>query len=285
MENIQIGPYQGCEVGFLTKHGKQHIVQFSLENALGCKLVHTDRYDTDLLGTFTRETERTGTQLDAARKKAQKAMELTGASIGLASEGAFGLDPYAGLSPWNTELVLWSDKDRGIEVCGIAQGFAQSEHKLVSDIDALENFLVLAQFPDHHVVLRPEHQEHPLIVKDINNREQLLSAFARCKATARNGLVFIENDLRAFSNPTRQAMIAKATENLVEKLLSHCPQCHNPGYWIKNLLPGLPCRRCGRKTRLPTAELWHCSACAHSQTRELNAGQRADPGGCDHCNP
>lgn len=97
MEHRALRPYQGCKVAFLTKHGKQNIVRKPLELALGCEIVHTDRFDTDHLGTFTRDIARAGSQLDAARKKAQLGMELTHASVGLASEGAFGPDPYAGM--------------------------------------------------------------------------------------------------------------------------------------------------------------------------------------------
>ena len=277
--------YQGCTVAFLTKHGKQHIVQSPLESELGCKLVHTDVFDTDQLGTFTRETERLGSQLAAARKKAAIGMELTGAQLGLASEGSFGPDPYASMVTWNTELLLWIDNHKGIEVAGIAQGPAQSTHCLVKNISELDNFVIVSLFPEHHLVMRPEHQDHPLIYKDIKTRDQLQEAFYLCKAQSSNGLVFVENDLRAFSNPTRQEMIRKAAANLVEKLLSQCPQCESPGYTIKDFLPGLPCRSCAHKTRVPTAEIWQCIACKHTATELLNVGQWAEPGRCDYCNP
>ena len=63
--------YQGRQVAILTQHGKQDLVRGPLEAALGCQLVHTDGYDTDQLGTFTRELTRAGSQLDAARKKSR----------------------------------------------------------------------------------------------------------------------------------------------------------------------------------------------------------------------
>ena len=97
--------YEGCPIAFLTQHGKQDLVREPLEAALGCHLVHTDGYDTDQLGTFTRELTRAGSQLDAARKKANIGMALTGASVGLASEGSFGPDPFGAFMPWNTEQL------------------------------------------------------------------------------------------------------------------------------------------------------------------------------------
>ncbi len=285
MKHHKIRQYQGCKVAFLTKHGKQNVVRSPLETALGCKLIHTDNYDTDQLGTFTRETERLGSQLAAARKKAEIGVELTGAHVGLASEGAFGPDPYAGMVTWNTELLLWVDKHKAIEVSGIAQGPAQSIHRSVKNVGELENFALFALFPEHQLVMRPHHQDDPRITKDIKTPDQLLEAFSACKAESGNGLVFIENDLRAFANPTRQEMIAKATANLVEKLLSQCPKCESPGYWIKDFLPGLPCRLCAHKTRVPTAEIWECIACKHKATKLLHVGQWADPRRCDYCNP
>ena len=68
---------------------------------LGCVIGLVTSFDTDLLGTFTRGAPRFGTQLAAARCKACKKMALAGRSPGIASEGRFGLDPYAGMVPWN----------------------------------------------------------------------------------------------------------------------------------------------------------------------------------------
>jgi hypothetical protein len=91
--------YEGRPVAFLTQHGKQDLVRGPLETALGCRLVHTDAHDTDQLGTFTRELTRAGSQLDAARKKATLGMALTGTSVGMASEGSFGPDPFGAFMP------------------------------------------------------------------------------------------------------------------------------------------------------------------------------------------
>ena len=55
-------------IGLLTKHQKEKVIASVLEPQIGCFIQHTDAYDTDLLGTFTQETPRYGSQLDAARK-------------------------------------------------------------------------------------------------------------------------------------------------------------------------------------------------------------------------
>ena len=81
------GGYLGRRAAFLTQHGKERVVAPTLEAALGCKVSLVTGYDTDLLGTFTRDIARAGSQIEAARKKARIGMELAGLPLGLASEG------------------------------------------------------------------------------------------------------------------------------------------------------------------------------------------------------
>jgi len=134
-------------------------------------------------------------------------------------------------------------------------------------------------------VLRPAHQDHPHIYKNICDEQSLLTAFHAAQKLATNGLVFAENDLRAFCNPTRQEIIKKAGQDLIQKLRSSCPSCHAPGYWPTKKMPGLPCSLCQQKTRLPIAEVWTCVACLHESEHDIQAEQLADPSQCDHCNP
>ena len=277
--------YESQKVSLLTQHGKQTLLRIPIETALGCQLIHTDAYDTDLLGTFTREHIRPGSQLDAARKKASIGMDLTNTSIGIASEGSFGMDPFGGLLPWNTEVVVWIDKNLGIEVVGVAQGPAQSLHKIIRSTDELEAFARSANFPDHYLVVRPQDQDHQNIIKGIDNLADLVKAFECAKRKSENGNVFIENDLRAHCNPTRQALIVKAADNLIQKILSTCPQCSVPGYWIRDQTPGLPCAACGRKTQLPIGEVWSCSSCQYEDHSRVSITGLADPSRCDFCNP
>ena len=277
--------YAGRQVAFLTQHGKQALVRAPLEAALDCKLVHTSAYDTDQLGTFTREQNRPGSQLDAARTKAKIGMSLTGTDLGMASEGAFGPDPFGALMPWNTEVLVWIDQTLGLEVVATAHGPAQSLHKTVHTQQELEAFAMTAKFPEHHLVLRPQDQDHPDIYKGLNNWADLFEAFNLTKHKSSNGRVFVENDLRAHGNPTRQEVIRQAADKLIQKLLCACPQCNKPGYWRTSQITGLPCRACGRKTHLPIIEIWSCSMCGHEDQKPLAFHQLADPSRCDFCNP
>ncbi|PUE61453.1 hypothetical protein B9Z45_05910 [Limnohabitans sp. 2KL-17] len=277
--------YAGRQVAFLTQHGKQDLVRGSLETALRCQLVHTDGFDTDQLGAFTREQARPGSQIEAARKKAELGMALTGAHLGLASEGSFGTDPFGAFIPWNTEVVLWVDQVAGIEVTGFAHGPAQSLHRTVRTTKELQRFAADARFPEHHLVLRPGHQNHPDVFKNLSDAAALERAFHLARQQTPSGEVFAENDLRAFANPTRQKMIIKATEELIQKLRSECPSCDTPGFWLSQQIPGLPCRGCGSLTRLPKAEIWGCKKCAHEEQRKVHTQSWADPARCDSCNP
>jgi hypothetical protein len=272
-------------VAFLTQHGKQDLVKTPLESALGYELVHTDAYDTDQLGTYTREIARPGSQLDAARRKAQIGMALTGAPVGIASEGAFGSDPFGGFMPWNTELLLWVDPGQNLEVTGFAHGPAQSLHATVTHVDELMLFARDAKFPEHHLVMRPDHEDHLDIVKNIQDERTLVEVFTRLQAQSRSGMVFVENDLRAFCNPTRQDIIRQACDDLIRKLQSLCPVCQTPGFWVQKRIAGLACRDCGQKTRLPIGEVWHCAQCHHEEQRALPCEPWADPSRCDFCNP
>jgi len=278
-------PYQGRQVAFLTKHGKQDLVRSILESTLGCHLLHTADFDTDQLGTFTRDVNRPGSQVEAARKKAKIGMELTRTKIGIASEGAFGPDPLTGFFSWDTEILLWVDLEHGIEVTGIAHGPAQSMHSEVKTLEELISFAIEAKFPEHHLVLRPDDQDHPKIYKNIGDNQSLLQAFNSAKMKSSKGVIFVENDLRAFSNPTRQEIIREAANDLIQKLLSACPKCSVPGFWRTKKISGMLCSFCHAQTRLPVAEIWHCQACTYEDKREINSGQFADPSKCEFCNP
>lgn len=276
-------PYAEREIALLTQHGKERVIAPVLDAALGCRVRRVGGFDTNLLGTFTRDIPRAGTQLEAARRKARIGMEISGLPLGLASEGAFGADPFLGVLPWNSELLLLVDDLRGIEVTGWAQQATRFAHTLTADWQAAQRFATEAGFPEHHLVLRPAQQDDARIDKGIADWTALAAAFARAQAAAHNGLVFLEHDVRAHAHPTRREAIRLAAENLRDKLLSLCPACGTPGYWLVERIPGLPCAACDAPTREARAEVFGCPKCAHRAERVI-AGY-ADPGRCDVCNP
>lgn len=277
--------YDGVRVAFLTQHGKEALLRPLFMRELGCEIVRAEGFDTDTLGTFTRDIDRPGSQLAAARIKATKAIELSGARIGLGSEGAFGTDPVGGLLPWDTEVLVWQDAATGVEVIGMAQGPGHSLQRTVNDEEALRRFADAAGFPGHGLVLRPDGPDAPRITKGLCDWNALRQAFAEALSVSQSGQVFAETELRAHMNPTRQRIILQAAENLVARLQSACPACDAPGFWEKERIGGLPCGLCGTPTRLPLAHVWQCGACGHADRRSVAEGQVADPARCDYCNP
>lgn len=276
--------YQGKAVSFLTQHGKVPLVSPVLEPALGCQVVQATGYDTDLLGTFTGSIQRLASQIDTARQKARIGMDLTGLSIGLASEGAFGADPMGGFLPWNIEVLIWLDDVNQVEVVGIAQGPARHLQRSIQSVVELERFCSESGFPSHHLVLRPQSPTDLRVRKGLGRWEDLRQAFWNCQNESSNQRVFAEHDLRAFCNPTRQAMIQRAAKDLLTRIQSCCPHCAQPGFSITRHTPGLPCQSCRRPTRLARSFLWTCASCSFIR-EETSKEKYAGPERCDFCNP
>lgn len=212
-------------------------------------------------------------------------MELSGLDLGVASEGAFGPDPYTGLMPWDTELVLFLDAGLDIQVAGMAEGRTNFSHRLVADWSEAEDFARRADFPAHWLILRPAGENDPRIRKGIADWAALHETFLLARAEAANGRAFIETDMRAHANPTRMALIARAVEDLLARLRAACPACGSPGYRLLERVPGLPCEDCGMPTRETRVEILGCERCGQRERRERAGHARAPAGRCDYCNP
>lgn len=277
--------YTGRTVALLTQHGKEKILAPVLEPGLGCCIQRVAGFDTDQLGTFTRETPRAGTQLDAARRKARIGMEMSGMSVGLASEGSFGPDPAAGMLPWNVEYLVWIDDALGLEVVGRAQGPGCFAHVLTASWDRASEFAQQIGFPAQQIILRPGHGDDPHIKKDIRAWAAFSAQFRAMSKLAPDGQVFIETDGRAHANPVRQKMIIRATEDLLQRLRTPCPSCGAPGFGHVKSLNGLPCAACGAPTSQPLTDQFACARCQYQETRIRSQRKTADAHYCPYCNP
>ena len=277
--------YQHQVVSFLTNHGKERVVAPVLAQALGCQVRWVGDFDTDTLGSFSRDTPRLDSALATCRRKAEIGMDLAQAALGLASEGSFHADPWSGLLPWNVEILVFIDRTHGWEVVGTAQGPAHNHHTTVHDGDALQAFAQQHGFPEHQLCLRPDSANDPRVIKGIDSWAGLQQAFHTCWGQSDQRQVHVESELRAFGNPTRMAMIERAAQDLVQKINQACPQCDGPGYQVVSHRSGLPCAACGLPTRMATHAVWRCAHCRHSQEVALAQNRTADPSRCDHCNP
>lgn len=275
-------PYRHGRAALLTQHGKEAAIGAPLAQRLGIAVVRVEGYDTDLLGTFTRDVLRAGTQWEAARSKAALAQQLSGLPWGLGSEGSFGPDPMLGMSAWNVELITWLDEERHLEIVATAAGPETNYRQgWVEDWARTEAFAAAAGFPGHGLVVSPAPDAAP-IAKGILDADTLARAVAL--ALARHGHAWLETDMRAHVNPTRMAMIGRAAQQLAERLESCCPRCGSPGWWPQASIPGRPCGECGTPTRLAVAQHWNCGACSFEERRDLETAP-ADPSHCEYCNP
>ncbi|MEY3144161.1 MAG: hypothetical protein RLY21_2654 [Planctomycetota bacterium] len=278
-------PYRGACIALLTQHGKERVLAPLFDRELGARLSVVRGIDTDTLGTFTREVQREGTQIEAARRKAEIAIERSGAEIGLGSEGAFVPGPF-GLGSWNIEALVLVDRARGIEIVGRAGAPGRHLYASIATREELAAFATRAGFPGHGLVLRPNDERDPRFVKGIDSRAALEQAYDAAVRQSAHGTVFVESELRAHLNPTRMASIGEAGRDLVARMKCACPACGLPGFGAIAQVPGLPCRDCGAPTRQPVAEEYGCVRCEQREERPLRgAAESADPSVCDYCNP
>ena len=279
-----IHPYENIKISLLTKHKKEKVIAPKFIKMFDAEIIHTDTFDTDELGTFTRDKARYGNQLDAARRKARIGMEITGLKYGIASEGSFISDPFIGLLPWNHEIIIFIDDILGIEIIGSSKSAAVSRQSKIRNWKELAKFARLNKFPTHHLVLRPDDENHPVFQKGISNRIILEESFNQAMQLSKTEKVYVEHDLRAHANPTRMKNIANATTDLIHKLKSLCPNCHTPGFQITKVKSGLPCAICDMETRETFEKIFTCNTCDYEKS-EFVKKEKADPAKCDFCNP
>lgn len=84
--------FKGRNLVIATKHKKEIVIAPLLEKELNVKCFVAD-IDTDLLGTFTGEVQRTADPVETARQKCLMAIEKTGCDMAVSNEGSFGQHP------------------------------------------------------------------------------------------------------------------------------------------------------------------------------------------------
>jgi hypothetical protein len=272
-----------------TMHHKEKAIAPLLEQELGIKVIVPPDFNTDIFGTFTREIKRPGTQIEAARLKAEKALELTHETLAFASEGTFGPHPVFPYLPCNREVVLLLDKANKLEVIGqelsIETNYAS---KIIATPEEAYDFAEKIGFPQHGVIVKVNSSTNDecKIIKGINTEAELIETIESALTESHCNQIQLETDMRAMYNPTRMKTIEKATRDLIKKLQQLCPNCDYPGFDITERKKGLPCSICHLPTALILAEISHCKKCGFSQEVLFPQGEKkADPSQCLYCNP
>lgn len=92
-----------------TKHKKEEVIRPIFESSIGVKCIVPENFDTDLLGTFSGDIERSLSPVDAAREKCFLIVNNYGGELVVASEGSFFPHPVVGFFPINEEILLFLD--------------------------------------------------------------------------------------------------------------------------------------------------------------------------------
>jgi hypothetical protein len=271
-----------------TMHQKEKVIAPILAE-VGINVIVPPNFNSDIFGTFSRDVERPRDQVTTARLKAEKALEVTGEKMAIASEGSFIPHPGIPYIPCNREIVIFLDKGKDLEIIG--EEFSTEtnySHVFVQTVEQAYQFAQKVGFPEHGLIVMfdevPESSTE--IFKGIITQEQLIQAVNFVLNHSPQGKAYIETDMRAMYNPTRMKNIAKATRDLVKKINSCCPECSTPGFAITQVVKGLPCAICYAPTSLIQTVIYQCKKCGFSQEKLFPQGiEFADPSQCMYCNP
>lgn len=274
-------PWAGQTAAIATKHEKQRQFGPPLAELVGLDVIVAD-VDTDLLGTFSGDVARQGSPLATVRRKAQWAIERTGARFGLASEGSFGPHPEAPFVAVGVEVAICLDARDGLEVVEQLVAATNLAHVDIGELPVPAAFLDAAGFPDHALVVSPSAGAPPT-AKGLVHLDDVERAVTTC--LDHGGRAHVQTDMRAHVNPTRQQALAELADRLGRRAASCCPRCGAPGWGVVVTETGLPCEWCARPTPLVACDVF---GCARAGCEEWNRAPRADlapAGECPACNP
>jgi hypothetical protein len=277
--------FKGRKAVIATKHKKEEVIAPILENELGLICVTTMELDTDIFGTFTGEIEREGDPVTILRKKCLKAIEISGINVAVANEGSFGSHPTIFFARADDELIMLLDKENDIEIIerelSLETNFDGTE---VKSVDGLLAFANKIGFPSHGIIIKKGKENFTGIIKESRTIDELIRNYEIIKNT--DGSAYAETDMRAMYNPTRMKTIAKATEKLVQKIKSLCPECGTPGFGVVESESGLPCSMCRLPTRSTLKHIYRCQKCTFQMDKKYPFDKQVeDPQYCDFCNP
>ena len=291
IDRLSFNRYLGRRIGIASLHGKERILTRPLWVGLGLNLCHASAVDTDRFGSFGGETPRLADALSTCRRKADAAMEALGLELGIASEGSFGPHPAVPMVPLGHEWMTFVDR---------RDGFVISEQMLSrhtnyssckgDDPEAISGWLQQVGFPRHALMVRPLDSEPSAgggwLAKGVSNPQRLAEVMAEAVRRSPLRLAWLETDMRAHCNPTRQVAIRELAFRLVRRVGRACPSCLSPGWGVVDRIPGLPCVNCGLATPLVLQQVMGCSVCGHQESRPRPDGlEAADPMYCNDCNP
>jgi hypothetical protein len=281
MSSTRHSRYDGRKACLATLHEKLELIAPAMDSNLGLKVFAVE-IDTDRFGTFTGEIERPMNMHETALLKARAGMTAVDSRIGFASEGSIGSTEFFPLIS-NVEIVAFVDEQEGFQLSETAVSFDILAHRWsVDGGPVLDKDLEFAGFPEHGLIVRPEHAPTP-VFKGIHRRDGLETAIAACISTGSERAV-IESDFRANHCPSRRPTIRRAAERLAQRLATVCPACDCPGWGPVDDVKGRKCAECRWPTSERLAFVMGCCRCELRRTGPITT-EPADPSRCPRCNP
>ncbi len=254
---------QECRIEFgdrlvviATMHRKELAIAPIVQTSLGVKVTVPQDFNSDLFGTFTRDIDRPANQVETAKLKAEKSLELIEADLAIASEGSFFPHPMLGI-PYNREIVFLLDQKHNFTVYGeFLSTDTNFRHQEISSYEQAYDFALKVGFPDHAIVLMQDAttSAKEAIYKGITSEDLLKESVH--ELLKQSPQIHIETDMRSLYNPTRMNNIAKATEDLVRKLQQLCPNCGFVNFDVVERRKGMSCELCGLPTQVTRAHIY-----------------------------
>lgn len=264
------------QIAFLTKHDKQHQIAPLINTELNAQIIHTDKFDTDKLGTFDHKIQRKLRADEAAIRKAYLACELTNLNQGIGSEGSF--NSFMGLSLVDQEIIAFVDIERKLEIVAMAQqsvplGLIEAKNSEELKRKLNTNSYISSNSQRWMVWLNNQWN------KGVKRNSLLAEEYAFP--------IKIEPDLRAMHCPARQDVIKLATQDLVKRLTSLCPKCTQINF-VEKIIPNqieyLACEICSLPTNQPKPPSCICDECGYTESTSDNQS-KGSAFYCNYCNP
>ena len=204
--------FNGRKVLIATKHQKESVIGPALKKAFGLEYIISEGLDTDVLGTFTGEIERTKSPMEAARQKCNLGMDLSGADLAIGSEGSFGPHPDFFFVPAGEEIMVFKDRKNDLEISAkmVTQQTNYSSLTVTPETN-LDAFLSHVLFPSHGLILKKSMHDHTMMDKGIHDESRLKKQIREYLDS--HGSCYLETDMRAMHNPTRMRVIAELTDD------------------------------------------------------------------------
>jgi hypothetical protein len=279
--------FRNTLIVFATKHAKSQAAREVFTRILNTTIQELE-VDTDLMGTFSGEIERTGSMQDALRGKVRLARNATDSRLILVSEGSFGSAGGFGLAAHGLEMLMLHDSVTGVEIFEqyVSWNTNYATAKLTT-IDELASFLKRISFDTHALVLYPDGiPPSQTVYKGILTEGDAISAFSVCKELSPTLSVMAMSDMRAHLNPTRMSAVSACCELLANRLAAECAKCGSGGFGMIATVPGLPCQACGMPTQRARAEKHACAVCGFTAEHpRADGAKEAAPYECEFCNP